>query len=134
MMFAVFVAFVALRGWGLYPAQPTTKADSPALQAESAVCRAHGRAARRPLRNMLVIATEVPPLAERTSLRELLAASRGASRQKVVTIVGPTGAPRGLVELAPGGRAWEVSAARPWRPSWSWCPSPRVSPADPSVG
>jgi CIC family chloride channel protein len=62
MMLAVSLAFVALRSWTLYSAQPSTKADSPALQAE-APAREMDPMARLCARDLL-FPVEVPPVRE----------------------------------------------------------------------
>ncbi len=98
MMLAVSVAFVALRQWTLYPAQPATKSESPASREEVASAGARGPLARLLARDVLVPA-EAPPVPEAMTVRELLALAGATRRQKVLVVRGVAGRLRGLVEL-----------------------------------
>ncbi|HTP29157.1 MAG TPA: chloride channel protein [Anaeromyxobacteraceae bacterium] len=98
MMLAVSVAYVGLRHWTLYPAQPATKADSPAQRKEAAE-RGDRLFAQKSARDVLV-PVEFPPVREGTTVREMVELAGEMSRQKVLLVLNARGAPRGLVDRA----------------------------------
>jgi CIC family chloride channel protein len=97
MMLTVGIAYVALRRWSIYPAQPGSRAESPLHRRGDAAPspRASARTARA-----LLVADELPPFAEHAPLAELSTAGAGASRQRVALVRAPDGRARGLVELS----------------------------------
>ncbi len=113
MMLATSIAFVALRGWTLYPAQPATKADSPALRAESAApaTLVAGLRARE-----LMVPPEVEPVGEGTPTHALAALIERTRAQTVLIVQREDGAPRGLVPsaalamISDQDRAWVLAA------------------------
>lgn len=98
MMLAVSVAFVALRHWTLYEAQPRTQADSPAHRQERPDARLASLGAL--VARDLLLPPELPAVAQDTRLEELLRLAERAQRQKVLVVVGRSGDPCGLVDLA----------------------------------
>jgi CIC family chloride channel protein len=93
MMLSIAVAFVTLRRWSLYDAQPATKRDSQ-VHAEGWNA---GLASRRAADVM--IAAEVAPLASSSSVAAASRDALSARRQLVVPALGGDGHPSGLVEL-----------------------------------
>jgi CIC family chloride channel protein len=100
MMLAVSVAFVALRHWTLYPAQPSTKADSPVLREEAAVTGVPLDALAHVCARDLLFVPELPPVREATTVQEMLGVAGEPRRQKVLVVLDGAGSPRGLVQLA----------------------------------
>jgi CIC family chloride channel protein len=98
MMLSVSVAFVALRDWTLYRAQPATRAQSPAFR-EEAVRLATAAAMRGVRAAEALVPAEVPAVEERTPRDALRTLAARADRQAVLVVVGADGAPRGLVDL-----------------------------------
>jgi CIC family chloride channel protein len=98
MMLSVSLAFVALRSWTLYPAQPPTKADSAARQGEAPAQRLDPLA--RVCAQDVLVPVEVPPVREATTVREMLALTEETRFQKVLPVLDDAGKPRGLVDLA----------------------------------
>jgi CIC family chloride channel protein len=98
MMLAGGVAFVALRGWTLYPAQPASKADSPALRDEAMALEPILATAPVRVRD-LVTRAEIPAVSEASTVAAALAACTGARRQRIAVLVGDGGRPTGIVEL-----------------------------------
>jgi CIC family chloride channel protein len=99
MMLAVSVAFVALRKWTLYGAQPATKADSPALCEEARTAGWIVPLGQLTAREVLV-GQEVGAVTEKTTVRQMVGLTRGVRRQKVLVVKNAGGAFRGLVDLA----------------------------------
>jgi CIC family chloride channel protein len=97
MMLTVGIAYVALRRWSIYPAQPAGRAESPLHRVEAAegVPAPLGLTARS-----LRIAGELPPFPEHAPLSELAGAATHALRQRVALVCAADGRPRGLVELS----------------------------------
>jgi CIC family chloride channel protein len=96
MMFTVAVAFVALRRWTIYAAQPLTKADSPAFGTPAALGpqpSARLRAAD------LALPLELGPVRPAATVEEILATATGARRQRIAVVAGADGKPLGLVDL-----------------------------------
>jgi CIC family chloride channel protein len=94
MMLTVGIAYVALRRSSLYPAQLPSRAEAQEPEPDPAVRAA---LAARTVR-ALVVAPELPEFPESAPLADL--AAREAERQRVVVVLGATGSPRGLVDLA----------------------------------
>jgi CIC family chloride channel protein len=97
MMLTVGIAYVALRRWSIYPAQPATRSESPLHRAEAGE-RAplpSGLSARA-----LLVPDELPTFPEHAPLAELASAGARAARQRVALVRAPDGRARGLVELS----------------------------------
>lgn len=115
MMLSVSVAFVALRRWTLYAAQPASKAESPAFRHEAVRLALDAALGGLTARDALA-PVEVPPVRERATLDELRACARSAASQAVLLVVGASGEPRGVVDLAtvrelrPDDLRWLVAA------------------------
>ena len=90
MMLAVSVAFVGLRKWSLYPAQPGTKADSPALRDE-----ARDRGWLPSLMDLtardVLIEPEAATVTETTTVREMLDLVSEVRHQKTLAVAGLAG-------------------------------------------
>lgn len=97
MMLTVGIAYVALRRWSIYPAQPAGRADSPLHrpQASETPLAPPGLTARA-----LQVAAELPHFPEHAPLSELARAAARASLQRVAIVSAADGRPRGLVELS----------------------------------
>jgi CIC family chloride channel protein len=114
MMLAVSIAFVALRRWTLYPAQPATKADSPVIRAEASAV-AHDVLATVLVREVQ-IEPEIAAVKAGTPTRELLSAAAAADAQKVLVVNDAEGALAGLVPITAVGmvadqdHAWVLAA------------------------
>ncbi len=93
MMLAIGIAYVALRRHSLYAAQLPSRSVAQLRAEQAAAVEPAGRA---PLPS--AVPPEVAPLPDRATLSELVAAARGAGRQRVVAVTGHSGL-RGLVEL-----------------------------------
>jgi CIC family chloride channel protein len=101
MMLTVGIAYVALRRWSLYPAQPASRAESPVHRPETATPIALPALAAVTVRaDDVLTPPELPDVEEATPLRVLAAAASGAARQRVVLVRSAEGRPRGLVEIA----------------------------------
>jgi CIC family chloride channel protein len=98
MMLAVSVAFVALRRWTIYTAQPGTKADSPTLREEARERGFLGPIMELTARDVFV-APEAQAVTERTTVRQMQELVKGMHAQKVLAVTGGTGALRGLVDV-----------------------------------
>ncbi len=98
MMLTVSVAYVALRKWTLYPAQPSTKADSPASREEAGAPGWLAPIMELTARDVLV-GPEARVVAERTTVREMQEIVKEVRCQKVLAVVGAGGALRGLVDI-----------------------------------
>jgi CIC family chloride channel protein len=92
MMFAVGIAYVALRRYSLYPAQLASRLADARRRARRAP--GPGDAAAGTSR----VPPELAPATDRAKLAELADQARRGGRQRVVVVNGPHG-PRGLVEL-----------------------------------
>jgi CIC family chloride channel protein len=99
MMLSGGVAFVALRHWTLYEAQPASKADSPSLR-EERIELEPGRPTTRLVAGDVVLAAEVGTISEISSVQQVLEAATGARRQRIIVLVGATGSPTGIVDIA----------------------------------
>jgi CIC family chloride channel protein len=99
MMLAVSVAFVALRRWTLYPAQPGSKAESPLLREEARERGWLGPIMELTARDVLV-EPEAQAVTERTTVRHMQELVKSARSQKVLAVTGGSGALRGLVDIA----------------------------------
>ena len=97
MMLTVGIAYVALRRWSIYPAQPATRRESPLHRSE-----ARGTAPLPPglAARALLVPDELPAFPEHAPLAELASAGARAVRQRVALVRAPDGRPRGLVELS----------------------------------
>jgi CIC family chloride channel protein len=97
MMLTVGIAYVALRRWSVYPAQPGGRAESPLhrVAAEARTPAPVGLPARA-----LLFADELPRFPEHAPLAELARAGGSAARQRVALVSAADGRPRGLVELS----------------------------------
>lgn len=98
MMLAVSVAYVALQKWTLYPAQPTTKADSRVQRDEETERGWLGPISALTAHDVLV-EPEVQVVSERTTVRHMQELAREVRFQKVLAVAGASGAFRGLVEI-----------------------------------
>jgi chloride channel protein, CIC family len=99
MMLAVSVAFIALRQWTLYPAQPSTKADSPLAREEAAALGEPPHALAGLCARDLLVAADLPPVREVMTVRQMVALAGDRREQKVLLVLDGGGSPRGLVEL-----------------------------------
>lgn len=95
MMLTVGIAYVALRRWSLYSAQPAGRAASPVHRGEAGLTLASHGTIRE-----LVLPFELPELAETASLAEAVRVARTGSRQRVAIVRGGDGRLRGLVDLS----------------------------------
>lgn len=94
MMLSIGVAYVALRRWTLYPAQPRNQRESPAHPE----LRARDLLTRVTVRDVAVPA-EAGPAEAGARLAEGLAAAGKTSRQRVLPLRGPAGAWAGLADV-----------------------------------
>ncbi len=97
MMLTVGIAYVALRRWSIYPAQPANRAASPLHRAEA------GEPSPLPgglSALALLVPDELPAFPEHAPLAELASAGARAARQRVAVVRAADGRPRGLVELS----------------------------------
>ena len=99
MMLAGSVAFVALRHWTLYEAQPASKADSPALREEALALEPARPSAPVCARDILV-PPEIAAVGDADTVRDVLAAAAGARRQRVVVLVDAHGHPTAMADVA----------------------------------
>jgi CIC family chloride channel protein len=88
MMLTVGIAYVALRRWTLYPAQPATRAAAPLHELELPGGTVGG----------LAVAAALPEVREDATLADLARAAAG-SLQRVLLVRGRDGRPRGLVDV-----------------------------------
>ncbi len=95
MMLATGIAFVVLRRWTLYPSQPRTKRQSPVHRGPDTRALSELRARE------VLVAPETAPLEEATPIAEVVRRASEASRQLVFPVLGPDGAPKGLVDWDP---------------------------------
>ncbi len=109
MMLATGIAFVGLRRWSLYGAQPDGRRDSPVHREPAAPELERFRA-----RDVLVPA-EIEGFPERTPVPELVRRAAAATAQVVFPVLAADGTPRGLIDtgplrLAAGELSWAVAA------------------------
>ena len=97
MMLATGIAYVALRHWSLYPGQRASRAASP-VHAQLA-----GGDADAVLEHAGALARAAPPelgpVPEATPLASLSEEARRGGGQRVCTVLGADGAPKGLLDL-----------------------------------
>jgi CIC family chloride channel protein len=118
MMLSIGIAYVALRRWSLYPAQPRTQRDSaahPELRAQDLLLRVRAQDVAAP--------AEVDALAAGAPLAAGVAAAALTLRQRVLPLRAADGAPAGLADVdairgaaSDPHLAWAVLAdvAGPW--------------------
>jgi len=95
MMLAVGVAFVVLRKWSLYPAQPRTHRQSPVHRSRAAPALENLRAVD------VLVPLEVHGFQAATPYAEVVRRAAAAERQSVFPVLGEGGRLAGLVDLDP---------------------------------
>lgn len=99
MMLTVSLAFVALRKWSLYPAQPATKSRSHPLSEGGRAGEWFLRIGHLTARDVLV-PVEADVVLDRMSLPKMLGLAKSARRQRVLSVIRASGEFCGLVDLA----------------------------------